>query len=63
MEDGIKKAKLSAYYTFIISRKAKAQLKHTQKTVQCMEKVLSLMEHVKSGMWNLVLEISHWIGD
>jgi len=40
MEDGIKKAKISAYYTSIISRKAKAQLKHAPKNAQCMEKVL-----------------------
>ena len=31
MEDGLKKAKISAYYTSIISRKAKAQLKHAPK--------------------------------
>lgn len=63
MEDGIKKAKISAYYTSIISRKAKAQLKHAPKNAQRLEKVLWLMEHVKSGLWNLVLEISHWTGD
>ena len=28
---------------------------------QCMEKVLWLIEYVKSGLWSLVPKISHWI--
>ena len=29
--------------------------------VQCMEKVLCLTEHVKSGLQNVMLQISHWM--
>ena len=32
----------------------------TQIFVQCVEKVLWLIECVKSGLWSFVLEISHW---
>ena len=47
---------------FIISRKVKMQLKHTHKKfVQCMKKVLWLIECVKSGFQSFVLEISHWM--
>ena len=33
---------------------------HRKRFVQCMEKVLWLMEHVKSGVQSFMLEISHW---
>ena len=46
--------------SFIISRKVKTQLKHKKRFVQCMEKVLWLIERVKSGLRSLVLEISRW---
>ena len=51
---------------FTISRKVKLKLKcknkQTKKTsVQCMEKILWLIKHVKSGLQESVLEISHWM--
>ena len=36
------------------------QLKYKKRFVQCMEKVLWLIEHVRSGLQSFVLEISHW---
>ena len=44
---------------FIISRKVKMQLKCKKRVVWCMEKMLWLIECVKSGLWSFVLEISH----
>ena len=48
---------------FIISRKVKTQLKckNIKRSVQCLEKVLGLIEHVKSGLRTSVLEISGWM--
>ena len=34
---------------------------HTKRFVQCMEKELWLIKHVKIGLWSFVLEISHWM--
>ena len=45
---------------FIISRKVKTQLKHIKRFVQCMEKVLWLIKHVKSGLQSFMLEIFRW---
>ena len=42
-------------------KKCKTETKMPKKFVQCMEKVLWYIEHVKSGLWNSVLEISHWM--
>ena len=44
-----------------ISRKVKTQLRCNKRFVQCMEKVLWLIKHVKSGLWSFVLEISCWM--
>ena len=55
------KKKYYGMLCFIISRKVKMQLKHTQRFVQCMEKVLWLTECVKSGLWGFILEISDWL--
>ena len=45
---------------FIISRKVKTRLKRKKWFVQCMEKVLWLIERVKSGLQSFMLEISRW---
>ena len=48
------------YMCFIISRKVKMQPKHKKRFVQCIEKVLLLIERVKSGWQSFMLEISRW---
>ena len=39
----------------------KKQPKRKKRFVQCMEKVLWLIERVKSSLQNFVLEISQWV--
>ena len=41
-------------------KKGKNATEMPKKLVQCMEKVLWLIERVKSGLWSFVLEISCW---
>ena len=48
---------------FIISRTVKPQLKCKRRFVQCTEKVLWLIERVKSGFQSFVLEISFPLDD
>ena len=76
IEDGRKHTTISAllfqlyYFNFIIfsliiSRKVKLQLKCKKRFVQCVQKVLRLIERVQSAFRSfslepLVLEISHW---
>ena len=45
---------------FIISRKVKMQLKCIKRFIQCMEKVLWLIEHVRRGLQSFMLGISCW---
>ena len=55
------KSNISCILRFIISRKVKTQLKRKKKRfVQCMEKVLWLIERGKSGLQSSELEISRW---
>ena len=61
IEDG-RKNNLFSILCFIISKKVKdvkMQLKH-KRFLQCMEKMLWLIECAKSVLRNFVLEISHW---
>ena len=48
---------ISGILCFIISRKVKMQLKCSNRFVQCMEKVLGLIECVKSAFscWKLLV--------
>ena len=45
---------------FIISRKVKMQQKHQRKFVHCMEKVLWLIECVKSSLWSSLILLTFW---
>ena len=55
------KSNLSGILCFVILRKVKMQLKCQKRLVQCMEKVLRLIEHVKTGLRRFVLEVSCWM--
>ena len=46
---------------FIISRRAKMQLKRRKRCVRCMEKVPWVLEPVRSGLQSFVLEIPLWM--
>ena len=41
--------------------KKESEMQKKKKSVQCMEKILWLIKHVKSALQGLVLEISHWM--
>ena len=56
-EDARKCATFLAYY---FKKGTNATETQTRRFVQCMEKVLWLVEHVRSGLRSFVLEISHW---
>ena len=61
-EDGRKKQlfwHITLYY-FKKGKNATEKLKE-ERFVQCMEKVLWLIEHVTSGWWSFVLELSRWM--
>ena len=55
-----KRATFSACYSFTTLRKVKIHLKHNKRFMQCMEKVLWLIEHVKSGLWSFMLRFLVW---
>ena len=46
--------------TLYYFKKGKNAIETHKGFVQCMEMVLWLIESVKSGLWNFVLEISRW---
>ena len=51
-----------AYYALLFPEKKGKNASGMQKKrfLQCTEKVLWLIEHVKSGLQSFVLDISHW---
>ena len=55
-----KKGIFSTNFALLLQEKAKTQLKHKNRFVQCMEMVLWLTEHIKRYFRSFMLEISRW---
>ena len=60
IDDGRRNATFSVYYALSISRKVKTQVKQEERFLQYMEKVLWLMEHVKSTLWSFLVLLTFW---
>ena len=51
---------LAYYALFFPERETQMQPKHRKRFVRCMEKVLWLMEHVKTGLWSFLVLLTFW---
>ena len=61
IEDERRKSNVFSILCFITTREVKNTTEtHKKRFEQCMEKVLSLIKRIKSGLRSFMLEISHW---